>query len=71
MRLLKVARECKDVGELSNMLNTLGLAATKVGGLMKVREFLKGNDKSIEEFIGYLLDEVTKELPVSRALGRK
>jgi hypothetical protein len=39
-RLLSAAKECKDVGELSNLLNTLGLAATRVGGLMKTQNEL-------------------------------
>jgi hypothetical protein len=41
-RLLEAAQECKEVGELSNLLNTLGLAATRVGGLMRTRKFLAG-----------------------------
>ena len=69
-RLLKAAEECRNVGELSNLLNTLGLAATRVGGLMKVQKFLGGNEESTEEFISYLLEEVTKEWPISKALGR-
>ena len=49
-RLLEAARECKDVGELSNLLNTLGLATTRVGGLMRTRKFSGGYDDNILDF---------------------
>ena len=50
-RLLEAARECKDVGELSNLLNTLGLATTRVGGLMKTRKFLGGSEENVLDMI--------------------
>ena len=34
-RLLKMGRGCKDIDDLANVLITLGLASTRVEGLMK------------------------------------
>jgi hypothetical protein len=48
-RLLEAARECKDVEELSNLLDTLGLASTRVGGLMRTKKYLgKGIDNILD-----------------------
>jgi hypothetical protein len=60
-RLLEAAKDCKEVGELSNLLNTLGLAATRVGGLMKTRKFLGGEDEEDLGILAAALDEVLKE----------
>ena len=38
-RLLGTTRESKDIEGLLNVLNTLGLATTGVGGLIKTRKF--------------------------------
>jgi hypothetical protein len=60
-RLLEAARECRDVGELSNLLNTLGLAATRVGGLMKTQKFLGGGEENALEVIHQSIDAVLEE----------
>ena len=67
-RLLDAARECNDMGELINLLNTLGLASTRVAGLMKTQKFLGGGEDGIEEFLNSLVDEVTKDWPIRKAL---
>jgi hypothetical protein len=41
-RLLKMARGCKDMGELINIQGALGLASTRVSGLMRTQKFLGG-----------------------------
>ena len=60
-RLLQAAKSCKDVGELSNLLNTLGLAATRLAGLMKTQKFLGGNEDHTLDVICASIDEVLKE----------
>ena len=67
-RLLDAARECNDMGELINLLNTLGLASTRVAGLMKTQKFLGGGEDGIEEFLNSIVDEVTKDWPIRKAL---
>ena len=69
-RLLDAARECSDIGELINLLNTLGLASTRVAGLMNTQKFLGGGEDGIEEFLNSLVDEVTKDWPIRKALER-
>ena len=70
-RLLEAARECNDLGELINLLNTLGLASTRVAGLMKTQKFLGGGEDGIEEFLESIIDEVTKDWPIRKALERE
>ena len=60
-RLLQEAISCKDVGELSNLLNTLGLAATRLAGLMKTQKFLGGDEDHTLDVICASIDEVLKE----------
>ena len=60
-RLLKMARECKDMGELITVLNTLGLASTRVAGLMKTQKFLGGKRDSHEEMLDRAIHDVLKE----------
>ena len=60
-RLLDAARECKSLGELSILLNTLGLAATRVGGLMKTRKFLGGGQDNVLKVINQSIDAVLEE----------
>jgi hypothetical protein len=60
-RLLKMARACKDIGELANVLNTLGQASTRVAGLMRTQKFLCGNRDRLDEFLDRARDEVLKE----------
>ena len=60
-RLLKMARECKDMGELIQVLNTLGLASTRVAGLMKTQKFLGGKRDSHEEMLDRAINDVLKE----------
>jgi hypothetical protein len=54
------------MGELKNLLSALGLASTCVAGLMKTQKFIGGSvlDKEIDR----LSDEVTKDLPIRKAL---
>ena len=70
-RLLDAARECNDMGVLIHLLNTLGLASTRVAGLMKTQKFLGGGEDGIEEFLNSLVDEVTKDWPIRKALEGK
>ena len=67
-RLLDATRKCSDMGELINLLNTLGLASTRVAGLMKAQKFLGGDEDGIEEFLNSIVDEVTKDWPIRKAL---
>ena len=67
-RLLEMARGCKDMGELINVLGALGLASTRVAGLMKSQKFLGGNRDRLDDLIDNLLDEVTKDWPVMEVL---
>ena len=60
-RLVGAALECKSVEELSCLLNTLGLAVTRVGGLMRTQKFLGVDEESklgsIRESIAGMLEE--------------
>jgi hypothetical protein len=60
-RLLEAASKCKEVEELSNLLNTLGLVSTRVAGLMKTRKFLCQGKNGMEETINQAFDDVLKE----------
>jgi len=60
-RLLKMARGCKDMGELINVLGALGLASTRVAGLMKTQKFLGGNQNGFDEVIDEVIEEVLIE----------
>jgi len=43
------------------VLNTLGLASTRVAGLMKTQKFLGGNVNTFDEMIDRARDAVLKE----------
>ena len=60
-RLLEMARGCKDMGELINVLGALGLASTRVAGLMKAQKFLGGNQNRHDEMIDRAIEGVLKE----------
>jgi hypothetical protein len=66
-----MARGCKDMKELVSVLNTLGLASTRVAGLMKTQKFLGGNRDRLDEMIDNVIDEVTKDWPIMKALEMK
>lgn len=68
-RLLKLARGCKDLGELINVLGALGLASTRVAGLMKTQKFIGGS--VFDDELKQAIDEVTKDWPIRKALERK
>ena len=70
-RLLKMARGCKDMGELVTVLEALGLASTRVAGLMKTRKFIGGDEDSFDEQINSVIDEITRDWPIRKALERK
>ena len=70
-RLLKMARECKDMGEMINLVGALGLAATRVAGLMKAQKYLGGNEDSFDGMIDNVIDEITKDWPIRKVLGKK
>jgi hypothetical protein len=70
-RLLKMARGCKEMGELINVVGALGLASTRVAGLMKTQKYLGGNKNPFDEMIDKVIDDVTKEWPIRKALERK
>ena len=60
-RLLKMARACKDMGELVNVLGALGLASTRVAGLMRTQKFLGGNRDRLDEVLERVTEAVLKE----------
>ena len=60
-RLLKMARTCKDTGELVNVLGALGLASTRLAGLMRTQKFLGGNKDRFDEMMDKARDAVIKE----------
>ena len=60
-RLLKMARTCKDTGEMVNVLGALGLASTRVAGLMRTQKFLGGNKDRFDEMIDRARRAVLKE----------
>ena len=60
-RLLKMARTCKDTGEMVNVLGALGLASTRVAGLMRTQKFLGGNKDRFDEIVDRARDFVLKE----------
>jgi hypothetical protein len=68
-RLLKMARGCKELGELINVLGALGLAffrsrsrqALRVAGLMKAQKYLGGNKNPFDEMMEKVIDDVTKD----------
>ena len=60
-RLLKMSRTCKDTGELVNVLGALGLASTRVAGLMRTQKFLGGNRDRFDEIMDRARDAVLKE----------
>jgi hypothetical protein len=68
-RLLKMARGCRDLKELMEVLGVLGLASTRVAGLMKAQKFLGGNRNDLEEWIVGIKDEVLEEWGRGRSLG--
>ena len=60
-RLLKMARTCKDTGEMVTVLGALGLASTRVAGLMRTQKFLGGNRDKFDEMMDKARDAVLKE----------
>ena len=70
-RLLKLARGCKDMGELINVVAALGLASTRVAGLMRTQKYLGGNQDRLDELMDRVIDDVTKDWPIRKALERK
>ncbi len=60
-RLLKMARSCKDTGEMVNVLGALGLASTRLAGLMRTQKFLGGNKDRFDEIVDRARDFVLKE----------
>ncbi len=60
-RLLKMARTCKDTGEMVNVLGALGLASTRLAGLMRTQKFLGGNKDRFDEIVDRARDFVLKE----------
>ncbi len=69
-RLLRMARGCKEMGEMVNVLGALGLASTRVAGLMKAQKYLGGNQDSEDEIIINVIDEITRDWPIRMALER-
>ena len=67
-RLLEMARGCKEMGELISVLNTLGLASTRVAGLMKTQKILGGNRDRLDELMDIVRDEVLKDRPIMEVL---
>ena len=59
-RLLYAVWECRDVGELSYLLNALGLAAKRVGGLMKTRKFPGGDMDEGYQLLNLVIEEAKK-----------
>ena len=69
-RLLRMARGCKEMGELINVEGALGLASTRVAGLMKIQKYLGGNQDSFDEMMEKVIDDVTRDWPIRKALER-
>jgi hypothetical protein len=70
-RLLKMARGCKDMGELVTVLEALGLSSTRVAGLMRTQKFIGGEEDSYDRQINSVIDEITRDWPIRKALERK
>ncbi len=70
-RFPEMARECKDIGELVNVLGVLGLASTRVAGLMKTQKFLGGNIDKFDEMMDKVIDDVMKDWPIRNAFEGK
>ena len=68
-RLLELARGCQDLGEMINVLGALGMAATRVAGLMRTQKFVGGGE--FEEELSDVLDKVTKDWPIRKSLCRE
>jgi hypothetical protein len=60
-RLLMMARSCKDTSEMVNVLGALGLASTRLAGLMRTQKFLGGNKDRFDEIVDRARDFVIKE----------
>jgi hypothetical protein len=60
-RLLKMARTCKDTGEMVNVLGALGLDSTRLAGLMRTQKFLGVNNDRFYEIVERARDTVLKE----------
>ena len=56
-----MARTCKDTGEMVNVLGALGLASTRLAGLMRTQKFLGGSVDKFEEMVDRARDAVLKE----------
>lgn len=67
-QLLKMARGCKEIGELVNVLGALGLASTRVAGLMKVQKYIGGNVDNNEDQLRQAIHEITRDWPIVKAL---
>ena len=67
-RLLEMARGCTDMNELIGVLNTLGLASTRVAGLMKAQKFLGGDKDKFDELIKQVTNEVTRDWQIMEEL---
>jgi hypothetical protein len=56
LQLYDAARGCQDITELSSALNTLGLAVTRVAGLIKVQKSLEGDHPGFLEDLNKALE---------------
>jgi len=70
-RLLKMAHECKDKGELVTVLEALGLSSTRVAGSMRTQKLIGEGRDSFDEQINSVIDEITRDWPIRKALERK
>jgi hypothetical protein len=48
-------------GELINLVGALGLASTRVAGLMRTQKYIGGNIDSFDDQINSLIDEITRD----------
>ena len=60
-RLLEMSNRCEDIEQLSGVLNTLGLAATRLGTLVRLRKQV-GEDNELSAAINQVLAEMAQDL---------
>lgn len=61
-RLVELANGNKSIESAIANLNTLGAAATRLGGLLKTQKILYGNDSSVSSALSEAISEVMEEL---------
>jgi hypothetical protein len=60
-RVMDLANEQNDLGGMINTLSALGLAATRLAGLLRVQKLLGGDDGEVTRAVNEALNDVLKE----------